>query len=556
MKTDPDFHPTAARWLDGQSTGLEQTILQETLTDRSAMKEFAQLCLTESMLQANSTEEKVRRQTLDGLLSGKTVAERQSSRRRFWQGVGAAALFCLSGWIAWPQSARNGAPSSPPVTAAVSPKIQRNVGLGDIPPASAASSTDIPELQRLLQRTWLADFKASGTLTEVVTRLNQEGGVPGAKPIACEATDFGDASVQLNFKIVLPAWTLLKLVALQTGTELECTQDKVIFNKSPRSLSREGSRILHSETMPLRTLFGITEAGMAEKPLTHLSILAAEGLGGNLTVEPSSPTSVKFSGSPRDVGVLDLALDDLMNPLIHVSLTAKWLSIAPDLQPGANQDESGTGVANLSGPGLAGVFTERQFQMMMRELSGKKGVNLFTAPIIRGVPNQEIFVPGFQGFSPAGNQTKAAVFEAKLTDLSCMEFKIRLYPNVAVNNQERQPWEGSIMIWTGQTIAFEGFPLDDGSTVILFVSCHYTDEAGNPFDESKGLPLDPETAGLPLGILSKDRPGFIFSPFAPDQPLINIHLLKSGDRVQCPFTGKNFLIPPEAHWDEGLKDPK
>lgn len=72
MKTDPDFHPLAGRWLDGQATVSEQTVLHEILAeDAGAMTEFAALCHMEALLSTASSPPADRRAALGSLLLGK-----------------------------------------------------------------------------------------------------------------------------------------------------------------------------------------------------------------------------------------------------------------------------------------------------------------------------------------------------------------------------------------------------------------------------------------------------------------------------------------------------
>ena len=48
---------------------------------------------------------------------------------------------------------------------------------------------------------------------------------------------------------------------------------------------------------------------------------------------------------------------------------------------------------------------------------------------------------------------------------------------------------------------------------------------------------------LPYGIPAANRPGFVTSPYAPAQGVVDVRGIPSGTQVKDPFTGKVFLTP-------------
>lgn len=48
---------------------------------------------------------------------------------------------------------------------------------------------------------------------------------------------------------------------------------------------------------------------------------------------------------------------------------------------------------------------------------------------------------------------------------------------------------------------------------------------------------------LPYAVPVPNKPGFVTSPYAPGQGLVDIRGIPSGTEVKDPFTGKIFLTP-------------
>ena len=61
------------------------------------------------------------------------------------------------------------------------------------------------------------------------------------------------------------------------------------------------------------------------------------------------------------------------------------------------------------------------------------------------------------------------------------------------------------------------------------------------------LAAPPSRGGMkrdaPYGIPVADKPGFVTSPFAPNEGLVDVRAFPSGTEVKDPYTGKIFLTP-------------
>ncbi len=53
----------------------------------------------------------------------------------------------------------------------------------------------------------------------------------------------------------------------------------------------------------------------------------------------------------------------------------------------------------------------------------------------------------------------------------------------------------------------------------------------------------PPKRDIPYGIPVADKPGFVTSPYAPNQGLVDVRGIPSGAEVKDPYTGKSFLTP-------------
>lgn len=65
-----------------------------------------------------------------------------------------------------------------------------------------------------------------------------------------------------------------------------------------------------------------------------------------------------------------------------------------------------------------------------------------------------------------------------------------------------------------------------------------------PIVVRRGASVSPTVRGdLPYAVPVPNKPGFVTSPYAPGQGLVDIRGIPSGTEVKDPFTGKIFLTP-------------
>lgn len=592
MNTDPDFYPLASTWLEGTATPAEQRVLSEILHRPEMMEEYAALCHTEALLRQSGRKTPARHSALGALLQGKPWKARVASA---WQSPAfrwpaAAAAIALITWAVWPGS------SQEQEQASKKRPVQPVASAPDGPGKSSRESALLPPadgLERDLRRYYVAGFKANGPLPEAAAKITAAVKLESFPSLSAETRSPGDAPVQLHLFSSLPAWTVLELMALQTGTEVRVSGSSIVFLPAAHPVPVEGSLTKTANRTALRQFMGLPAPDLAdsfsdktdepddwdeeeeedepqnpaaakparapsanlprEKPEDEPHIMAGfvrEILAVSLSFTLPDAAGVKYSGSPRGVRLLELALRSPARPLHEVTFSLRAVSA-----PEGRFSQAVAEVLELKEPGpdiFRRVLNDTQFQLVMRKVSMMKGVDLMTFPSTTGPANEELEMAELKG----GGPHPGTGFRGHFCGLVSPDGKIIVSYGIISSLWVEAAGEimntedaGSVTMDPGTALIIPADFNEKGKEGAYLLTPTFTRNDGFPVEKPPAAdppaadPSPPAADELPYGIPVPGKKGMVQSPYAPDKGQIDVDGYKRGTRVECPYSGKHFRVP-------------
>ena len=527
MPHDPDFHETAAAWLEGESTDGQRRLLGEILRDTpDATAAMASLARTEAALQAASLTQEERLARAARLIRPAPVRHvRRLLKSPAFRWAAAAVL--VAGGIAWLMSGPAAPDRSPAPRLARKPPIAPRLTPLPATTEEAKMPAEDREFHRRMAQFILPEFSASGlTLGEAaeLLRTNVKAIDPGAAPdFAALAGVSSDAPVHLVLRYK-PVKLLVDLLAIQTGSKLKLSGRSYVF--APDA------------TAPMPG--GESQAFYA---------LPQDPLDPDLPSTTPAPEAYAraFGERPRAALTEGMALDVTASERLHRQLKrlaaatagtppGSWIYAVKvvGITPRETQEQ-------LLQQGAPQRYSDEEWQLLMRSLSQSRGVDLITAPTVTVAAGATRFVD-FVTPDPDAVQNpddwtgiRMKVFNDRRGDIRgevqvAIDFRQRMIPDDPGSVHSFHRDVALTDLGNKETGLLATHVLPDGQLIAFFLSAFRADD---PSAEG----------GLPYGIPVDGSPGMVFSPYAQDKGMVDVNGLKRGTRVMCPYSGKHFRVP-------------
>ena len=569
MPHDPDFHETAAAWLDGTGNAGAPRVLREILHDApDTAVEFAALARAEAALQLAAFTPAARLQRARRMIEPSPAMRLRRFTARPAFRVAAAAVVLLAGAVWWFAS-RSAGPADDPGKPRLAPKqpVETSPGLvrSSLPPEKLPPADK--DFARRMGRFIVPEFKATGVpLADALDALRKniaaidDTAVPDFSA-APELPDDLKVHLHLTYQ---PVAVLVEVIAIQTGTKFEASGKGYVIAVNAKAPPPGRMQETYYENDILSRLpFGIPRDVDNAEPV---AAFVTRGLERCLGESPGMPVIPK----PDEEYFLRVSATQRLHRMIILLGNTVTGAMPPGEQNWSLKAVEITGAealakfTELTGDKPQGArFNDAEFQLLMRSLSMLKGVDLAIAPLMSTRPGQIASALAGKESADPGNAPddwtgiRHTVKNKAEGDAECVfdfviESRLAVPPNAdgTPAAPRYSSSSGSARLYPGQTMLAHSEQSKEGSLIVYFLTANNSppEELTPPQDpppdapEGDANPPAPQD-DLPYGIPVVDKAGFVYSPYAPDKGFIDVEGLKRGTRVSCPYTQKHFRVP-------------
>ena len=519
--TDGEFGETAGAWLDGTGDEGTRRVLAAQLRDPERVEEFAGLCRTEALLHAAGRTEAERRAALGAMVgrSWWSGGVREWMRRPVvWRVAAALAVCGLLGWAMWPEEGAGVAGRLVGKRPAV---VASPIGQGGAVEAEAVR--EMGEGMERELRVRYVKVALRGPLEDAVRLVSRALALPGGKVPEVEVRDGGDAQVSLDLPVALPAWTLLEMMAVQTGTMFAMEGDVLVFEKAEEERGeaedQDGLELPGGSLQDLALLLTgkPLRSGDPEELNARLATRGTHPIGGGPLQVGQVGERVTVSGPVRTLRALEIGLRGMRERALVVSVEVSVLRVGKETAFPAGERGWDAG----SGLRVHGTLGGAAYGEVMERLAGEPGVTTLAAPgmVVRLFQSAMMLV---------GTRRVAMLVVPMGQDRLALHLGM---DEAEPGGPEMPPFEVVV-------------ELGSGTGGLL----RRAEKGGEGLDCVGVMPRLKDAASeepvfeLPRGTVA-EKPGMVHSPYAAGAGMVDVQGLKSGTKVRCPYSGLNFVVP-------------
>jgi hypothetical protein len=372
-----------------------------------------------------------------------------------------------------------------------------------------------------------------GPLEDAVRLLSRALALPGGKVPEVEVRDGGDAQVGLNLPVALPAWTLLEMMAVQTGTVFAMEGDVLVFAKAEEEKKGGEAEDQDGLELPGGSLQGLAllltgsplRSGDPEELNARLATRGTAPIGAGALQVGRVGERVTVSGAVRTLRALEIARRGMESRALVVSVETSVLRVGKDVvRPGGGRgwEEGGDGSGDEGGLKVDWTLGAAEYGKAMEKLA------------LAGQPGVTMAGPGLV---------------------------VRLFQNVMVMVENRRVamvavpmGQDRVALHVGMDEAEPGGPEMPPFEVVVELGSgtggllRRAEKGGEGLDCVGVMPTLKDAAWeepvfeLPRGIAAGE-PGMVRSPYASGEGFVDVEGVPSGTKVKCPYSGLIFVVP-------------